>query len=37
MKNQMLEKLNKIDKCFYEIMLFVARENQLLLIFKWLV
>ena len=27
-------KLNKIDKCFYQIVLFVARKNQLLLKIK---
>ena len=28
-KIQMLEKLNKIDLCSYQIVLFVARKNQL--------
>ena len=26
-KIQMLEKLNKIESCFYQIVLFVARKN----------
>ena len=29
-KIQLSEKLNKVDWCFYQIVLFVARENQLL-------
>ena len=29
-KIQALERLNKIDECFYQIGLFVARKNQLL-------
>ena len=31
---QVLEKLNKIDQCFYQIVLFVVRKNQLLLKIK---
>ena len=33
-KIQVSERLNKIDLFFYQIMLFVARENQLLLKIK---
>ena len=29
-KTSTLEKLNKIDECFHQIVLFVARKNQLL-------
>ena len=27
-KIQMSEKLNKIDRCFYQVVLFVVRKNQ---------
>ena len=33
-KNLSVTKLNKIDKCFYQIVLFVARKNKLLLKIK---
>ena len=33
-KFKVLEKLNRIDSCFYKILLFVARKNRLLLKIK---
>ena len=36
-KNTENEKINKTDWCFYQIVLFVARKNGLLLIIKDLI